>query len=60
MTIPPVLINIFVSTVFDLVFDSTNNLNAKDAKKIISKNIGNNVDIEKLIKKTANELGKRL
>ena len=60
MTIPPAVINIFVITVFDLVFDSKNNLTATDAKKIINKNIGNNIDVEKLIKKTANELGKRL
>jgi len=56
----PIAINFMISAFWELVKSKDNNLTGDQVKQAMKKQIGDNVDVQDIIKTAALELGKRL
>ena len=56
----PIVLNIMISTLWDLVMSEDNDLTPEEAKNTIKKHIGGNMDVKEILTKAVVELGKKL
>ena len=56
----PIVLNVMISTLWDLVMSKDNDLTPEEAKNTIKKHIGDNVDVKEILTTAVVELGKKL
>jgi hypothetical protein len=56
----PIVLNILISTLWDLVTSNDNDLSADEVKKTVKKNLGDNMDAKEILTTAVIELGKKL
>ena len=56
----PIVMNILISTLWDLVTSNNNNLGSDEVKETVKKHLGDNMDAKEILTTAVIELGKKL
>lgn len=56
----PIVMNILISTLWDLVTSNDNDLSADEVKETVKKHLGDNMDAKEILTTAVMELGKKL
>lgn len=56
----PIVLNILISTLWDLVTSNDNDLSADEVKETVKKHLGDNMDAKEILTTAVMELGKKL
>ena len=56
----PIVMNILISTLWDLVTSNNNNLGPDEVKETVKKHLGDNMDAKEILTTAVIELGKKL